>query len=175
MLQTRADIEAGEKVLVLGASGGVGHAAVQIADHAGCEVFATASTEEKLSHAEECGADHVIDYEDERLRRRIAELTGRRGVDVVVDHIGEATYPDSLKSMAKGGRLVTCGATTGPNPDAGLNRIFWNQLSVIGSTMATPGGRRRAGARLGRYLRAAHPRHTSDERGRACTRDDREP
>jgi len=137
MLQTRADIEAGEKVLVLGASGGVGHAAVQIADHAGCEVFATASTEEKLSHAEECGADHVIDYETNDFADEIAELTGRRGVVVVVD-IGEATYPDSLKSMAKGGRLVTCGATTGPNPDAGLNRIFWNQLSVIGSTMATP-------------------------------------
>ena len=139
MLQTRADIEAGETVLVLGASGGVGHAAVQIADHAGCEVFATASTEKKLSHAEECGADHVIDYEANDFAEEIAELTGKRGVDVVVDHVGEATYPNSLKSLAKGGRLVTCGATTGPNPDAGLNRIFWNQLSVIGSTMATPG------------------------------------
>ncbi|MFC6753347.1 zinc-binding dehydrogenase [Halorubrum tibetense] len=139
MLQTRADIEAGENVLVLGASGGVGHAAVQIADHAGCEVFATASTEEKLRHAEDCGADHVIDYEANDFADEIAELTGNRGVDVVVDHVGAATYPDSLKSLAKGGRLVTCGATTGPNPDAGLNRIFWNQLSVIGSTMATPG------------------------------------
>jgi len=139
MLQTRADIEAGEKVLVLGASGGVGHAAVQIADHAGCEVFATASTEEKLAHAEDCGADHVIDYEANDFADEIAALTGKRGVDVVVDHVGEATYPNSLKSMAKGGRLVTCGATTGPNPGAGLNRIFWNQLSVIGSTMATPG------------------------------------
>jgi NADPH:quinone reductase-like Zn-dependent oxidoreductase len=139
MLQTRADIEAGEKVLVLGASGGVGHAAVQIADHAGCEVFATASTEEKLAHAEDCGADHVIDYEANDFAEEIDALTGKRGVDVVVDHVGEATYPNSLKSMAKGGRLVTCGATTGPNPGAGLNRIFWNQLSVIGSTMATPG------------------------------------
>lgn len=139
MLQTRADVEAGEKVLVLGASGGVGHAAVQIADHAGCEVFATASSEEKLAHAESCGADHVIDYEANDFAEEVAEITGRRGVDIVVDHVGEATYPDSLKSMAKGGRLVTCGATTGPNPDAGLNRIFWNQLSVIGSTMATPG------------------------------------
>ena len=139
MLQTRADIQAGESVLVLGASGGVGHAAVQIANHAGCEVFATASTEEKLSHAEDCGADHVIDYETDDFAGEIADLTGNRGVDVVVDHVGAATYPDSLKSLAKGGRLVTCGATTGPNPDAGLNRIFWNQLSVIGSTMATPG------------------------------------
>ena len=139
MLHTRADVEAGERVLVLGASGGVGHAAVQIADHAGCEVFATASTAEKLSHAEDCGADHAIDYEAADFAEEVAELTGGRGVDVVVDHVGAATYPDSLKSLANGGRLVTCGATTGPNPDAGLNRIFWNQLSVIGSTMATPG------------------------------------
>ncbi len=139
MLHTRADIEAGESVLVLGASGGVGHAAVQIADHAGCEVIATASSEEKLSHAEACGADHVIDYEATDLAEAVAAMTGKRGVDVVVDHVGAATYPDSLQSLAKGGRLVTCGATTGPNPGAGLNRIFWNQLSVIGSTMATPG------------------------------------
>jgi NADPH:quinone reductase-like Zn-dependent oxidoreductase len=139
MLIDRADLEAGEKVLVLGASGGVGHAAVQIADYAGAEVFATASTDEKLEYARECGADHVINYEEDDFAAEIKELTGRRGVDVVVDHIGDATYQDSLKSLAKGGRVVTCGATTGPNPDAGLNRIFWNQLSVIGSTMATPG------------------------------------
>lgn len=139
MLHTRADVEPGEKVLVLGASGGVGHAAVQIADHAGCEVFATASSEEKLGYAEECGADHVIDYESNDFADEVAEITGRRGVDVVVDHVGKETYPDSLKSLARGGRIVTCGATTGPNPGAGLDRIFWNQLSVIGSTMATPG------------------------------------
>ncbi|MFA9517622.1 zinc-binding dehydrogenase [Halopenitus sp. H-Gu1] len=139
MLHTRADIEAGERVLVLGASGGVGHAAVQIADHAGCEVFATASSEEKLRHAEDCGADHVIDYEADDFAEEIAAMTDRRGVDVVVDHVGAATYPDSIASLARGGRLVTCGATTGPNPDAGLDRIFWNQLSVLGSTMGTPG------------------------------------
>jgi NADPH2:quinone reductase len=139
MLHTRADVEAGESVLVLGASGGVGHAAVQIADHAGCEVFATASSEAKLRHAEACGADHAIDYESVDFAKEIASLTGNRGVDVVVDHVGEATYPDSLRSLAKGGRLVTCGATTGANPGAGLRRIFWNQLSVLGSTMATPG------------------------------------
>ncbi len=139
MLHTRAEIEAGERVLVLGASGGVGHAAVQIAAHAGCEVFATASTETKLRHAEDCGADHVIDYGIDDFAEEVGARTGKRGVDVVVDHVGAATYSDSLRSLAKGGRLVTCGATTGPNPDAGLNRIFWNQLSVLGSTMATPG------------------------------------
>ncbi|SEH61799.1 NADPH2:quinone reductase [Halopenitus malekzadehii] len=139
MLHTRADVTAGERVLVLGASGGVGHAAVQIAAHAGCEVFATASTEAKRRHAADCGADHTIDYEATDFADRVRDLTDGRGVDVVVDHVGAATYPDSLASLAKGGRLVICGATTGPNPDAGLNRIFWNQLSVIGSTMATPG------------------------------------
>jgi len=139
MLVTRADVDPGEKVLVLGASGGVGHAAVQIADHLGATVYATGSTDEKLDHARELGADHAINYAEEDFADRIYELTDDRGVDVVVDHVGEQTYPDSLKSLAKGGRLVTCGATTGPNPNAGLNRIFWNQLSVIGSTMATRG------------------------------------
>ncbi len=137
MLRTRAGLRAGESVLVLGASGGVGHAAVQIADHAGAEVYATGSSESKLAAAREYGADHAIDYTAEDFGERIYELTDGRGVDVVVDHVGEATYPESLRSLAKGGRLVTCGATTGPNPDAELNRIFWNQLSVIGSTMAS--------------------------------------
>jgi NADPH2:quinone reductase len=139
MLISRGDLGPSESVLVLGASGGVGHAAVQIADYVGAEVYATASTEEKLQYAEQCGADHVINYEDEDFASEIRARTGKRGVDMVVDHIGDATYPSSLKSLAKGGRIVTCGATTGGNPGAGLNRIFWNQLSVIGSTMATPG------------------------------------
>jgi NADPH:quinone reductase-like Zn-dependent oxidoreductase len=139
MLLTRGELSPGEKVLVLGASGGVGHAAVQIAKFAGAEVFATASTDEKLEYARELGADHVINYEEDDFAAEIREMTGKRGVDMVVDHVGAATYGNSLKSLAKGGRIVTCGATTGPNPDAGLNRIFWNQLEVIGSTMATPG------------------------------------
>jgi len=139
MLVTRADVEPGEAVLVLGASGGVGHAAVQIADYAGAEVIATASSDEKLAFAEEIGADHTIDYEAENFASAVREMTGKRGVDVVVDHIGAETWQDSLASLAKGGRLVTCGATTGPNPETDVRRIFWNQLSVIGSTMATPG------------------------------------
>jgi len=139
MLMTRADIRPGESVLVLGASGGVGHAAVQIAEYAGAEVYATASTEEKLAHAAELGADHTINYEREDFAAAIRERTDKRGVDVVVDHVGAATWRDSLKSLAKGGRLVTCGATTGGSPETDINRIFWNQLEVIGSTMATPG------------------------------------
>ncbi|WP_158055734.1 zinc-binding dehydrogenase [Halorussus halophilus] len=139
MLVVRADVQPGEKVLVLGASGGVGHAAVQIADYIGAEVYATGSSQEKLDHAKEMGAEYAINYAEEDFADKISELTGKRGVDVVVDHIGKETYPDSLKSLAKGGRLVTCGATTGPNPGAGLNRIFWNQLSILGSTMASHG------------------------------------
>ncbi|WP_423744036.1 zinc-binding dehydrogenase (plasmid) [Haladaptatus sp. SPP-AMP-3] len=139
MLITRADVTSGERVLVLGASGGVGHAAVQIADYAGATVYATGSSEAKLEHARELGADHVIDYEAEDFASQIREMTGGRGVDVVVDHIGKATWQDSLRSLAKGGRIVTCGATTGGQPETDINRIFWNQLSVIGSTMASLG------------------------------------
>ncbi|MFB6108181.1 MAG: zinc-binding dehydrogenase [Haloplanus sp.] len=139
MLVDRADLGPNEQILVLGASGGVGHAAVQIADYLGAEVFATASTEEKLRYAEEVGADHVVNYETEDFASVVRSLTGGRGVDVVVDHVGAATWQDSLKSLAKGGRVVTCGATTGGNPETDINRIFWNQLEVLGSTMATPG------------------------------------
>jgi len=139
MLVTRADLDPGESVLVLGASGGVGHAALQIAKYVGADVYATASSEEKLDYARELGADAVINYEAEDFADRVRDITGRRGVDVVVDHIGAATWQDSLASLAKGGRLVTCGATTGPNPETEVRRIFWNQLEVIGSTMGTPG------------------------------------
>ncbi|MBB6647210.1 zinc-binding dehydrogenase [Halobellus ruber] len=138
MVTDRADVDPGERVVVHGASGGVGHAAVQIAAHAGCEVIATASSDAKLDHAAACGADHGINYEEQSFADAVYDLTDGRGVDVVVDHVGEATYEGSLKCLRKGGRLVTCGATTGGNPDADLRRIFWNQLSVIGSTMATP-------------------------------------
>ncbi|WP_128476451.1 zinc-binding dehydrogenase [Halorussus pelagicus] len=139
MLLNRGDLSPGEDVLVLGASGGVGHAAVQIADYAGANVYATASTDEKLAYAEEVGADHTINYEDDDFAAEIRELTGKRGVDVVVDHVGAATWRDSLSSLAKGGRVLTCGATTGGTPETDINRIFWNQLQVIGSTMANPG------------------------------------
>ncbi|MBX0293396.1 zinc-binding dehydrogenase [Haloarcula nitratireducens] len=139
MLRDRGELQVGESALVLGASGGVGHAAVQVAAEAGAEVFATASTDEKLAYAEELGADHTINYEEDDFASEIRSLTGGRGVDMVVDHIGAQTWRDSLKSLVKGGRVVTCGATTGGRPETDLNRIFWNQLHVIGSTMATPG------------------------------------
>jgi NADPH:quinone reductase-like Zn-dependent oxidoreductase len=139
MLITRGELNPGESILVLGASGGVGHAAVQIADYVGAEVYATASSEEKLQYAREVGADHAINYETKNFADEIRDRTGHRGVDVVVDHVGAATWQDSLASLAKGGRVLTCGATTGGQPETNINRIFWNQLQVIGSTMGTPG------------------------------------
>jgi NADPH:quinone reductase-like Zn-dependent oxidoreductase len=139
MLVTRAQLSPTDSVLVLGASGGVGHAAVQIADHVGGEVYATASSEEKLGYAADLGADHVIDYTERDYADEIRDRTGKRGVDVLVDHIGGESWSDSLASLAKGGTLVTCGATAGGQPHTDVNRIFWNQLSVLGSTMATPG------------------------------------
>jgi NADPH:quinone reductase-like Zn-dependent oxidoreductase len=139
MLMTRVDVDPGETVLVLGASGGVGHAAVQIADYAGATVYATGGSDEKCSYAEQIGAERAINYERTDFADEIRSLTGKRGVDVVIDHVGADTWSDSLASLAKGGRLVTCGATTGHAPETNINRIFWNQLSVLGSTMATPG------------------------------------
>ncbi|MES3516820.1 MAG: zinc-binding dehydrogenase [Natronomonas sp.] len=138
MLVTRADLGPGEEILVLGANGGVGHAAVQIADHIGATVIG-ASTEEHLQKVEEIGAEHAINHEAEDITGRIQTLTDDRGVDVVVDHVGAATWQDSLHSLVKGGRIVTCGATTGRHPETDLNAIFWNQLEIVGSTIGTPG------------------------------------
>lgn len=140
MLITRAEIEPGDSVLVHGSTGGVGHAAVQIAKHAGATVYATGGTEEKLQVVEELGVDHPINYEEASFKEVIKSATDGRGVDVVVDHIGEATWEDSIKCLVKGGTLVTCGATTGGNVGINVNRLFWNQLNILGSTMATLGG-----------------------------------
>ncbi|WP_435194889.1 zinc-binding dehydrogenase [Natronomonas sp. EA1] len=137
MLHSRAELEQGEDVLVLGASGGVGHAAVQIADHAGATVYATGSSQEKLDAASELGADHVINYEAENFAEAIDRLTDGRGVDVVIDHIGGATWQDSMSSLAKGGRIVTCGATGGPKVEVNITDLFWNQYDIMGSTMGS--------------------------------------
>ena len=107
--------------------------------HAGAEVFAAAGSDRKLAYARELGAEHGIDYESENVVDAVREITGKRGVDVVVDHIGGDTWSDSLRSLARGGRLVTCGATAGPRPETDIPRIFGNQLTILGSTMATPG------------------------------------
>jgi NADPH2:quinone reductase len=137
MLITRARLRAGETVLVLGASAGVGIACVQIAKVAGARVLAAASSAEKLALCEELGADALIDYAREDLVRKVRELTDKRGVDVVVDYVGEDTWVSSLRSLARGGRLVTCGATTGYNAPTDLRHVFYRQLEILGSTMGS--------------------------------------
>lgn len=134
----RAKIEPGETVLVLAAGSGVGSAAVQIARLRGANVIATASSDDKLARAKELGARETINYAREDLREAVRRVTGRRGVDVVVEHVGQATWPASVASLARNGRLVTCGATTGSDATFDLWSFFAKQVSFIGCY----GGRR---------------------------------
>lgn len=137
MLVTRARLRAGEDVLVLGAGSGVGQAAVQIAWLHGARVFATAGTEDKLGRARELGAYEVINHHTQDLPAEIRRLTGKRGVDIVIEHVGEATWERSLKCLARGGRLVTCGATTGHQAGIDLRFLFTRQYTLMGSYMGT--------------------------------------
>src|SRR5450432_4612060 len=137
MLVDRAQLRQGETVLVLAAGSGVGSAAIQIAKLWGARVIATASTDEKLAAARALGADEVINHARSELVAEVKRLTNRRGVDVVVEHVGAATFPKSVVACAKGGRIVTCGATAGFEPVLNLRHIFWRQLSILGSTMAS--------------------------------------
>ena len=139
MLITRAGLRAGETVLVLAAGSGVGQAAIQVARLQGARVIATAGTEAKLARARDLGADEVIDHYTQDIFREVRRLTGRRGVDVVCEHVGEATWAPAVKSLTRGGRLVTCGATTGPHVSLDLRHLFTKQLSVVGSYMGTKG------------------------------------
>jgi NADPH:quinone reductase-like Zn-dependent oxidoreductase len=133
MLITRARLRPGEDVLVLAAGSGVGSAAIQIAKLGGARVFTTASTQEKLDRARDLGADVLINYAETDFRAEIRTLTDKRGVDVVIEHVGESTWEQSVGSLARNGRLVTTGATTGPNGSLNLDRLFGAQLSILGS------------------------------------------
>lgn len=135
MLITRAKLRAGEDVLVLGAGSGVGQAAIQIAWLHGARVFATGGSRDKLTRARQLGAYEVINHHTEDVAGRVREFTGGRGVDVVVEHVGTATWDRSLKSLVRGGRLVTCGATTGHDAALDLRVLFVRQLSLLGSYM----------------------------------------
>ena len=138
MMISKGRIQPGEDVLILGAGAGVGTAAIQIAKMVGCRVFATASSEDKLEHARQLGADVLINYTEEPFDRAIRKLTDKRGVDVVIDYIGADTWLQSLKAARRGGRILTCGATTGPTPQTDLRHIFFRQLQILGSTMGSP-------------------------------------
>jgi len=137
MLITRAELQPGEDVLVLGAGSGVGSAAIQIAKFFGARVIATAGSDEKLSKAKELGADHLINHKSQKIRDEVRRITNKRGVDVVFEHVGTATWEDSLASLAPAGRLVTCGATTGYDAKVDLRFLFSRQLSLLGSYMGT--------------------------------------
>jgi NADPH:quinone reductase-like Zn-dependent oxidoreductase len=135
MLFNRARLEEGEIVLVLAAGSGVGQAALQLARHAGAFVIATAGSAEKAALASNLGADAAINHADEDVAAAVKQLTSGRGADVVVEHVGAATWDASIRSLRKGGRLVTCGATTGHDAAVDLRHLFGRQLSLLGSYM----------------------------------------
>jgi len=136
-LTTRAGLREGETVLVTGASGGVSTAAIQIAKRIGATVYAVTSGPENAGRVEALGADVAIDRLAEDFSRRVWAETGKRGVDVVIDGVGEATWPGCLRALAPAGRMVAYGATTGPKGEIDIRRLFWRQIAVLGSTMAS--------------------------------------
>ena len=137
MLVTRAGLREGEWVLAWGIGGGVSTAALAIAKALGANVLATSSSDAKLELARELGADATVNHATGDVKEAVQEATGGRGIDVVVEHVGQATWATSLQVAAPGGRIAVCGATSGPNPPAALHRIWWKQLSILGSTMGT--------------------------------------
>ena len=137
MLITRAQVQPSEDVLVLAAGSGVGSAAIQIAKLAGARVITTASRDAKLAKARELGADEGINHTQKDILAEVKRLTGKRGVDVVIEHVGEATWEKSVLSLAQNGRLVTCGATTGYNGKFDLRYLFSKNLSLLGSFMGS--------------------------------------
>jgi NADPH:quinone reductase-like Zn-dependent oxidoreductase len=142
-LITRGRLEAGERVLITGASGGVATAAIQVAKMAGATVYAVTSGTENVRRVEELGADVVYDRTRVDFSREAWADTGKKGVHVVFDAVGELVWPQCLKALGVGGRLVTYGATTGARGSTEIRVVFWKQLSILGSTMGSPGEFRR--------------------------------
>jgi NADPH:quinone reductase-like Zn-dependent oxidoreductase len=139
MLVGRAAVRPGQTVLVLGAGSGVGTAAIQVAKLFHCRVITTAGSDEKLEKARALGADHGIDHYKQKISDEVRKITNKEGVDIVIEHVGAATWEESLKSLKTGGTLVTCGATTGPEVGIDLRHLFARQLSLLGSYMGTMG------------------------------------
>jgi len=133
MMRTRGQVRAGETVLILGASGGVGTACVQIAKNAGATVLACASSAAKLDRLRALGADHLIDYTREDFSARAWELTGRKGCDVIVNYTGGDTWVPSLRALARHGRLLTCGATAGYDPPTDIRYIWRREVNIVGA------------------------------------------
>ncbi|MGD1055347.1 MAG: zinc-binding dehydrogenase [Nitrososphaerales archaeon] len=139
MLVTKAGVGAGDTVLILASSSGVGSAAIQLAKLYGAEVIATGGDAEKLERARQLGADHVIDHYRQDILGEVRRITGKRGVDVVVEHVGKATWESSVKTLAKGGKLVLCGATTGAEVATDLRYVYNKELTIYGSFMSSKG------------------------------------
>lgn len=139
MLVTQANLAAGEDVLVMGAGSGVGTAAVQIAKLFGARVIAVAGTDEKLTKATALGADEGINYARQDLAQEIRRLTGKRGVDVVFEHVGGATWQKLIPNIASGGRLVTCGASAGYEGSVDIRYLFSKSISILGTFLGTKG------------------------------------
>ena len=138
MLMTKAQVKAGDDVLIIGIGGGVALVSLQIAKAAGARVIVTSSSDKKLEKAYTLGADEGINHnETPDYHKEIYRLTNKRGVDIVVDSVGQATWSRSMKSLRKGGELVTCGATSGPIAETNVDLLFWKQLELLGSTMGS--------------------------------------
>ena len=135
MVTTRAQVKQGEWVLVWGIGGGVSLTAMRIAKQIGARVIATSSSDAKLHRARELGADATLNHATQDVPKEVRALTEKRGVDVVVENVGEATWEKSIRVLAKGGRVVTCGGTTGPMLVTDVRRLFWGGYSILGSTM----------------------------------------
>jgi len=137
LLTTRGRIASGETILLWGIGGGVAQAALQIAKLHGARTIVTSSSDSKLARAEELGADHLVNHCDVDVVKEVRRLTGKRGVDLVLDSVGEATWERSLRCLAPRGRLLTCGGTSGPIVSTDLRRLFWFQYDIMGSTMGS--------------------------------------
>jgi NADPH:quinone reductase-like Zn-dependent oxidoreductase len=139
MLVGRAGVRPGQTVLVLGANSGVGIAGIQLAKFFQCTVITTAGDDRKMAKARELGADHVINHYQQKISEEVRKITNKEGVDIVLEHVGPATWDESLRSLKPGGVVVTCGATTGPQVGFDLRFLFSRQLSILGSYMGTMG------------------------------------
>jgi alcohol dehydrogenase len=148
MLFDNAKLEPGETVLVHAGGSGIGTAAIQMAKRIGCTVITTVGDDEKAEKAKALGADHVINYRTERFEHEVRKLTQRKGVDVVFEHVGADTFPGSLLSLKRGGRLVTCGATSGPATTLNLMQLFQQQYRIFGSFGASMRNIREALAKM---------------------------
>ncbi len=139
MIVEKAKVQLGEDVLVLGAGSGVGSAAIQIAKLFGARVITTVGSEEKMEKAKGIGADEVVNHSKENILEEVRKLTDKKGVEVVIEHVGKETWKQSILCVAKGGRIVTCGATTGYDTVTDLRHVFYRQLQILGSTMGSKG------------------------------------